>query len=192
MSCAVGWQHAPGVACPCKSYGRREGGVLLKMTAMPEIQVLRGGWRLDVDARICVLCCLAHNLLIGGLLDCIISLWQQMEENMDTNGPVYGQQVNAEEGLHDHIESVILVALRMRNHAVGHVVDIAQLQEDCQSIGYSSREFSAGFVRLLMKRYLQPYGEFSFSLSEHGFKAGEKALLNRIRRNGSQEEAVQP
>jgi len=39
---------------------------------------------------------------------------------------------------------------------------------------------------------LQPYGEFSFSLSEHGFKAGEKALLNRIRRNGSQEEAVQP
>jgi len=86
-----------------------------------------------------------------------------------------------EEGRLEHVESVILVALRMRQQPIGHVVDIAQLQEDCQSIGYTSREFSAGFVRLLMRRFLQPYGDFSFTLSEHGYQAGEKALQNRIR-----------
>jgi len=82
----------------------------------------------------------------------------------------------------EHIESVILVALRMRNHSIGHVVDMTQLQADCYSIGFNSREFSSGFVRLLLRRFLQPYGDFAFSLSEKGFKAGEKVLLSRIRR----------
>ncbi len=81
----------------------------------------------------------------------------------------------------EHIESVILVALRMRNNSIGHVVDMTQLQADCYSIGFDSREFSAGFVRLLMRRFLQPYGDFAFSLSEIGHKAGEKVLLSRIR-----------
>ena len=81
----------------------------------------------------------------------------------------------------EHIESVILVALRMRNNSIGHVVDMTQLQSDCYSIGFDSREFSTGFVRLLMRRFLQPYGDFAFSLSENGYKAGEKVLLSRIR-----------
>lgn len=81
----------------------------------------------------------------------------------------------------EHIESVILVALRMRNNSIGNVVDMTQLQSDCFSIGFDSREFSTGFVRLLMRRYLQPYGDFAFSLSETGYKVGEKVLLSRIR-----------
>jgi hypothetical protein len=110
-----------------------------------------------------------------------------MEDVMEKIQYGYEFGNNADEAALERIESVILVALRMRNHSIGHVVDIAQLQEDCHSIGYSSREFSSGFVRLLMRRYLQPYGDFSFSLSEHGFKAGEKVLLNRIRKNGCNE-----
>jgi hypothetical protein len=82
----------------------------------------------------------------------------------------------------EHIESVILVALRMRNHGPGHVVDLIQLQADCQGIGFDSREFSSGFVSLLMKDYLQAHGDFAFRLSEKGHKAGEKVLLSRVKR----------
>ena len=99
------------------------------------------------------------------------------EFNMDLNFNINNEDIELE-----NIESVILVALRMRNSPVGQIVDMTQLQADCFSIGFDSREFSNGFVRLLMRRFLQPYGDFSFSLSENGYKAGEKVLMSRMKK----------
>ncbi|BCS52007.1 hypothetical protein [Geobacter sp. SVR] len=82
---------------------------------------------------------------------------------------------------YEHIEEIILAALRLRNLPVGQMVDISQLQEDCFSIGYSPRELSQGLVRLLRRRYLSPCpcGELSFMLTQEGHRAGEQALFSR-------------
>ena len=100
---------------------------------------------------------------------------QDLKLNIDFN-------CNEDDADLEHIESVILVALRMRNNSIGHVVDMTQLQADCFSIGFDSREFSTGFVRLLMRRFLQPSGEFAYCLSENGYRAGEKVLMSRMKK----------
>jgi hypothetical protein len=65
------------------------------------------------------------------------------------------------------IESTILT-LVPTNYLMSQTIDISRLQEECRRNGYSSQEFSHGFVRLLIRRLLEPCGEFTYALSAEG------------------------
>jgi hypothetical protein len=125
-----------------------------------------------------------ERLVIGKDIGIIHVMARQRHDNRKEKA--MGQQQyehDSQNGVGDasseHIEEIILAALRLRNLSVGQTVNISQLQEDCSSIGYSPRELSQGLVRLLMRQYLSPCGELSFMLTQEGHRAGERALLAR-------------
>ena len=74
------------------------------------------------------------------------------------------------------IENLILASLSIRRISAGEIVDVPELHYDFLNSGFTAREFSKGFVRLLMCRFLQPCGEFTYILTIEGYRACESAL----------------
>ena len=69
------------------------------------------------------------------------------------------------------VEKSILTVLRSNNRQ-DRTIDVSWLQTECKHIGFSPKEFSHGFVRLLMRGHLEPCGEFTYALAaENGMEA---------------------
>lgn len=66
------------------------------------------------------------------------------------------------------IEHTILMLLQSSHHLPNRVIDLPRLQSDCLHRGYSSQEFSYGFVRLLSRQLLVSCGDFVYCLSAEG------------------------
>ncbi|OHB29380.1 MAG: hypothetical protein A2X79_05930 [Desulfuromonadaceae bacterium GWB2_53_15] len=62
------------------------------------------------------------------------------------------------------VEKSILTVLRSNNRQ-DRTIDVSWLQAECKHIGFSPKEFSHGFVRLLMRGHLEPCGEFAYALA---------------------------
>lgn len=98
--------------------------------------------------------------------------WSQAGDLMTDN------QIRAfnSEVLLDNIEYLMLATLCLRRLSAGEIVNVPELHKDFLASGFSPKEFSKGFVRLLMHHFLQPCGEFTFILTPDGYRAGEEAL----------------
>lgn len=64
----------------------------------------------------------------------------------------------------DSVEQSILTLLQT-NHQQGRTIDVSWLQAECSRVGYSPKEFSHGFVKLLISGHLEPRGEFAYALA---------------------------
>lgn len=73
------------------------------------------------------------------------------------------------------VENSIL-ALLQANYRHDRVIDVAWLQSECCHIGFSPKEFSHGFVKLLMRGHLEPRGEFAYALAAAKRREGELDL----------------
>lgn len=62
------------------------------------------------------------------------------------------------------VEKSILTVLQT-NHQQDRTIDVSWLQAECKRIGFSPKEFSHGFVRLLIRGHLEPRGEFAYVLT---------------------------
>ena len=62
------------------------------------------------------------------------------------------------------VENSILTLLKTRNQQ-NRTIDVSWLQSECKHIGFTPKEFSHGFVRLLMRGHLEPCGEFAYALA---------------------------
>ena len=62
------------------------------------------------------------------------------------------------------VENSILTLLKTKNQR-DRAIDVTWLQAECHSIGFSPKEFSHGFVRLLVRGHLEPCGEFAYALA---------------------------
>jgi len=62
------------------------------------------------------------------------------------------------------VEKSILSVLQT-HYQHGRTIDVSWLQSECKRIGFSPKEFSHGFVRLLIRGHLEPRGEFAYVLA---------------------------
>ena len=67
-------------------------------------------------------------------------------------------------------ENAILALLQSSAHRRNRTIDLPQLQSDCIHQGYSSQEFSYGFVRLLLQQLVVSCGDFVYCLSAEGVR----------------------
>lgn len=63
------------------------------------------------------------------------------------------------------IESTIMSLLRSHHQEEDRIIDVPRLQDECQRNGLTPQEFSQGFVRLLIRRLLEPCGDFTYALA---------------------------
>jgi len=63
------------------------------------------------------------------------------------------------------IESTIMSLLRTHHREEDRIIDVPRLQDECQRNGLTPQEFSQGFVRLLIRRLLEPCGDFTYALA---------------------------
>jgi DNA-binding response OmpR family regulator len=66
------------------------------------------------------------------------------------------------------VEHAILMLLQNADRQGNRVIDLPRLQSDCLRRGFSSKEFSYGFVRLLSQQLLIACGDFVYCLSTEG------------------------
>lgn len=64
----------------------------------------------------------------------------------------------------DSVEQSILTLLQT-NHQQDRTIDVSWLQVECSRVGFSPKEFSHGFVKLLISGHLEPRGEFAYALA---------------------------
>jgi hypothetical protein len=62
------------------------------------------------------------------------------------------------------VEKSILTVLQT-NHQQDQTIDVSWLQSECKRIGFSPKEFSHGFVKLLIRGHLESRGEFVYVLA---------------------------
>lgn len=65
------------------------------------------------------------------------------------------------------VENTIMSLLRANYQEKDRVIDVPSLQDECLSKGLSPQEFSQGFVRLLIRRLLEPCGDFTYVLASN-------------------------
>ena len=64
------------------------------------------------------------------------------------------------------VESAILRLLRTyHRRKEDRIIDVPRLQEECRRNGLTASEFSQGFIQLLVRRLLEPCGDFTYILA---------------------------
>ena len=93
-------------------------------------------------------------------LDCLVRM-----HNLDAD--IQSNELNS-------VEKSILAVLQHKQKE--RTIDVSWLQSECTRIGFSSKEFSHGFVKLLIHGHLESRGEFTYVLADTNKRAGELSL----------------
>jgi len=62
------------------------------------------------------------------------------------------------------VEKSILSVLQT-NYQQDRTIDVSWLQSECTRIGFSPKEFSHGFIKLLIRGHMEPRGDFAYVLA---------------------------
>jgi len=131
-------------------------------------------WRLpEPDADVAV------ELVAAGtrqdLGDAPVRQWSTTERNADE----YLKDEWRVDTRQTSIENTIIMLLQSSSYRVDRVIDLPRLQKDCLRRGFSSQEFSYGFVRLLSQQLLISCGDFVYCLSAEGHRLVQQADSGR-------------